>query len=223
MRTAAEATPTVKASLPPPPESIKSGPSTEPTPGGREASSQPPAPAQPPSPQPGMGQPDTESHASAATRLKQVTERLVTAFMDKIPIEGKVIGWNKGGFHISLDGVAGFCPRSLMELGNPRKPAAYLDQTFRFLITNVDEEIAADRGVAQGDPRGGARSRREEVRKKLTVGAVMRGRVDPLVTSARSSISTAESRDWSTSRRSAASASSIPRRLCATARKSTSR
>ena len=50
--------------------------------------------------------------------------------MNKQPIEGKVIGWNKGGFHISLDGVAGFCPRSLMELGNPRKPAAYLDQTF---------------------------------------------------------------------------------------------
>lgn len=117
----------------------------------------------------------------AATRLQQVTERLVSAFMNKRPIEGKVIGWNKGGFHVSLEGVAGFCPRSLMELGNPRKPTAYLDKTFRFLITNVDEEsrrIVVSRKEILEEER---RARREEVRKKLQVGAVLRGRVESLV------------------------------------------
>jgi small subunit ribosomal protein S1 len=174
----------------PAPESVESTPAAEPTPtveasspGPAAGQPSPPQPemGQPPPPQPGMGQPDTESHASAATRLKQVTERLVSAFLNKQPIEGKVIGWNKGGFHITLDGVAGFCPRSLMELGNPRKPAAYLDRTFKFLITNVDEEskrIVVSRKEILEEER---RNRREEVRKKLQVGAVLRGRVESLV------------------------------------------
>jgi small subunit ribosomal protein S1 len=137
-----------------------------------EADHPPPAPVTPA---------DPAAAGAAATRLKQVTERLVTAFMNKRPIEGKVIGWNKGGFHVSLDGVAGFCPRSLMELGNPRKPAAYLDKTFSFLITNVDEEsrrIVVSRKEILEEER---KSRREEVRKKLQVGAVLRGRVESLV------------------------------------------
>jgi small subunit ribosomal protein S1 len=166
---AAEAAPTVEASSPPP-ESVGSGLAAEPTPV-VEASSQPPA----------QPRPDTESPASAATRLQQVTERLVSAFMNKLPIDGKVIGWNKGGFHITLDGVAGFCPRSLMELGNPRKPAAYLDRTFKFLITNVDEEskrIVVSRKEILEEER---RARREEIRQKLQVGAVLRGRVESLV------------------------------------------
>ncbi len=152
------------------PESVESTPTAD-TPPTVEASS----------PAPVSGQPDAESPATAATRLQKVTERLVSAFMNKQPIDGKVIGWNKGGFHVTLDGVAGFCPRSLMELGNPRKPGAYLDHTFKFLITNVDEEskrIVVSRKEILEEER---RSRREEVRQKLQVGAVLRGRVESLV------------------------------------------
>ena len=39
------------------------------------------------------------AHGDDAGRV----QRLVAAFMNKRPIEGKVIGWNKGGFHVSLD------------------------------------------------------------------------------------------------------------------------
>jgi small subunit ribosomal protein S1 len=123
----------------------------------------------------------TADGGASPTRIQQVTARMVTAFLEKQPIEGKVIGWNKGGFHVSLDGVAAFCPRSLMELGNPHKPAAYLDQTLRFRITNVDEEnrrVVVSRKEILEEER---RARREEVRKKLTVGAVLRGRVESLV------------------------------------------
>jgi small subunit ribosomal protein S1 len=138
----------------------------------------------PPADAPPAGAPAAGAAAPAApsaARRQQIAERLIAAFTDKRPVEGKVIGWNKGGFHVTIEGVAAFCPRSLMELGNPRKPAAYLDQTFRFLITNVDEEsrrIVVSRKEILEEER---RARRDEVRKRLSVGAVLRGRVESLV------------------------------------------
>ncbi len=55
------------------------------------------------------------------------------------PVEGTVIGWNQGGFHVVVDGMSGFCPRSLMELGPPHEPGAYLDRMFVFRILRVEE------------------------------------------------------------------------------------
>ena len=122
-----------------------------------------------------------EADSATAVRRRQVAAKLISSFTEKRPVEGKVIGWNKGGFHVSLDGIAGFCPRSLMEIGNPRKPAAYLDQTLRFLITNVDEEskriVVSRKEILEGE----RRERRAEVRRTISVGAMLRGRVESLV------------------------------------------
>ncbi len=58
----------------------------------------------------------------------------------KNPVEGKVIGWNKGGFHIASDGVTTFCPRSLMELGNrPKPPSHYVNNTYAFHVLEIKE------------------------------------------------------------------------------------
>ncbi len=66
-------------------------------------------------------------------------QHFVDAMENGTPLDGKVIGWNKGGFHVSLDGVPGFCPRSQIELGNPKRPNSYVDRTFPFKITEVKE------------------------------------------------------------------------------------
>ncbi|MCY3963995.1 MAG: S1 RNA-binding domain-containing protein [Acidobacteria bacterium] len=58
----------------------------------------------------------------------------------KNPVEGKVIGWNKGGFHIVSEGATTFCPRSLMELGNrPKPPAQYVNNTYVFHVLEIKE------------------------------------------------------------------------------------
>ena len=58
----------------------------------------------------------------------------------KNPVEGKVIGWNKGGFHVVAEGVTTFCPRSLMELGNrPKPPAQYVNNTYVFHVLEIKE------------------------------------------------------------------------------------
>jgi small subunit ribosomal protein S1 len=91
--------------------------------------------------------PKVEPKKEAASASKQTTPKekgkdniLYQVLEKKIPIKGKVIGWNKGGFHIVVDGVAAFCPRSEMEIGNPRDPKSYIDQEFDFLILKIQEK-----------------------------------------------------------------------------------
>jgi small subunit ribosomal protein S1 len=59
---------------------------------------------------------------------------------DKTPVEGKVIGWNRGGFHVALqNGVTAFCPNSEMEINRPKEPAVYIDRSFEFLVLKVQK------------------------------------------------------------------------------------
>jgi small subunit ribosomal protein S1 len=93
---------------------------------------------------------ETEAGAEPETEGETPTEPEVplapsavpfaAALEAKNPVEGKVIGWNKGGFHIVSEGVTAFCPRSLMELGNrPKPPAQYVNNTYTFHVLEIKE------------------------------------------------------------------------------------
>lgn len=93
------------------------------------------------------------------------------------PVEGKVIGWNQGGFHVVVDGITSFCPRSSMELGAPHEPAHYLDQTYVFRVLRVEEKghrLILSRAAMLREER---RRHAEETRAALEVGSVVEGRV----------------------------------------------
>ena len=64
---------------------------------------------------------------------------LYHAMLEKRPIEGQVIGWNKGGYHVAIDKVAAFCPVSQIEIGNPRSPKRYLDKKFPFHVIEIQK------------------------------------------------------------------------------------
>ena len=101
------------------------------------------------------------------------------AFDTGSTVEGRVIGWNKGGFHVVVDGVTAFCPRSEMELGNPGEPKSYVDQTYDFKVLEIRRKGSrvvlsraaalspGDEGEGEERPTGG----------KLEVGGVVRGTV----------------------------------------------
>jgi len=75
------------------------------------------------------------SDALAARAL--TLERLAEAKRDRLPVEGKVSGENKGGFTVELGGTRGFVPFSQIELG-PAKPfAEYAGRTLRFTVVDV--------------------------------------------------------------------------------------
>jgi small subunit ribosomal protein S1 len=93
------------------------------------------------------------------------------------PVGGKVIGWNQGGFHVVVEGITGFCPRSSMELGAPHEPAKYLDQEYLFRVLRVEEKgrrLVLSRAAVLLEEK---RHLAEEARKKVQLGAVLKGKV----------------------------------------------
>jgi len=99
------------------------------------------------------------------------------AIEKELPVVGKVIGWNAGGFHAVVDGISAFCPRSSMELGAPHEPAKYLDQEHLFRVLRVEEKghrlVLSRTAVLLEEKRHLA----DEARKKIQLGAVLKGKV----------------------------------------------
>ena len=95
-------------------------------------------------------------------------------------VEGRVIGWNRGGFHVVVGDLTAFCPRSEMEVGQPRSPKEYLDKSYPFKVLKIQKRgrrVVLSRADALKSERTRART---EIRKMLTVGAELPGKVASL-------------------------------------------
>ncbi len=102
------------------------------------------------------------------------------AMQDKAEIEGRVIGWNNGGFHVVVGATTAFCPRSEMELGAAKDPSEYLDKTLEFQVLRVQKKgrrVVLSRAALLRGERAKIRS---EARDKLSAGSVVKGRVASL-------------------------------------------
>ncbi|MEO8275331.1 MAG: S1 RNA-binding domain-containing protein [Thermoanaerobaculia bacterium] len=100
-----------------------------------------------------------------------------TAIANQAYVEGKVIGWNQGGFHVVVDGITSFCPRSSMELGAPKEPAQYLDQSFLFRVLRVEEKghrLVVSHAAVLRDEKA---HKTAESRAALTLGSTVTGKV----------------------------------------------
>ncbi len=114
--------------------------------------------------------------------LPQPSERpeiqaLRQAREDQTDLEGKVIGWNRGGFHVVIDKLTAFCPRSEMELGATKPPEEYLDQTYQFQVLKVQKRgrrVVLSRIASLKAERAKSRS---DTRKSLEAGSVVSGRI----------------------------------------------
>ncbi len=115
--------------------------------------------------------------------ISQLSEEmlvLVAAMEAKNPIEGKVIGWNKGGYHVAVGKVAAFCPVSQMEIGNPRSPKKYLDKAFFFHVMEIQQNgrrVVLSRQTVIRKEREAAAAK---VRENVKVGAELQGRVSSI-------------------------------------------
>jgi ribosomal protein S1 len=92
------------------------------------------------------------SVSSNGIRLSQKTEesifqKFATAKEEKTPIQATVIAVNNGGFVLSALNLRGFCPKSQIDI-HTHPQEKYLNQTFYFLITDVNaKEFIASRKV----------------------------------------------------------------------------
>ena len=96
------------------------------------------------------------------------------------PIQGKVFGWNQGGYHVLIDGLLAFCPRSEIDLGNPKAPKKYIEKTYPFQV--IEHRPQGNRFiVSRSKILEEERTKKQAaVKEKLAQGAVLEGRVTSL-------------------------------------------
>ncbi len=96
------------------------------------------------------------------------------------PIQGKVFGWNQGGYHVLIDGLLAFCPRSEIDLGNPKSPKKYIEKKYPFRV--IEHRAEGNRFiVSRAKILEEERAKKQAlVKEKLEEGAVLQGHVTSL-------------------------------------------
>lgn len=69
---------------------------------------------------------------------RQAAEDLIAAMRNRVPVRGKVVKENKGGFDISVLGKSAFCPVSQIDTHFVANKADYIGKEFDFLVTKVE-------------------------------------------------------------------------------------
>jgi small subunit ribosomal protein S1 len=116
-------------------------------------------------------------HQEVATELRQ-------AFQYGMPVEGMVTGINKGGAEIQVYGMRAFCPLSQLDLRYVENPQQFIGQRLKFKVARIEEgsrnrrpDIVLSRRALLEEE---AQSKAAELRSRLQVGAVLKGRVTSL-------------------------------------------
>jgi small subunit ribosomal protein S1 len=103
--------------------------------------------------------------------------QLEDAFNSGLPVEGKVESEVKGGFAVKVGGQRAFCPISQIDVVRVTDPAVHLGHVYTFRIIEFKDDgrtlVVSRRALLEAEQR----ARAEEVRKTITVDAVVKGRV----------------------------------------------
>jgi len=103
------------------------------------------------------------------------------AFRKAVPVEGKVKGECKGGFHVEVMGQRAFCPISQIDLKYVESPDPYLGETLFFLITQFDEDdsniVVSRRELLEKEQE----KSRKEFFKEIAIDMELEGRVTKLM------------------------------------------
>jgi small subunit ribosomal protein S1 len=111
---------------------------------------------------------------------KASLDQLRAAFENRLPVEGKVTGRNKGGFEVNISGLRAFCPLSQIALGKIENPDAFVNQTIEFRVTELSEDgrrIVVSRAALLKEA---AAERAAETRNRIVPGAELTGRIKTL-------------------------------------------
>lgn len=111
------------------------------------------------------------------SRRDQSRTALQDAYTAGVPVEGRVVKVIKGGFEVRVSGLRAFCPLSQIELRWPKEPESYVNQIFAFKVIEYKDKgrniIVSRRALLEAEQV----TLREEMKKRIHEGAVVRGRV----------------------------------------------
>ena len=108
----------------------------------------------------------------AATR-----QQLEDAFRAGLPVEGKVESQVKGGYSVTIAQQRAFCPGSQIDTVREIDPAVHVGRVYTFRIIEYRDDgrkfVVSRRALLDDEQK----ARAEDVRRTLTVGVVVTGRV----------------------------------------------
>lgn len=114
-------------------------------------------------------------------KASQNDDVLKDAFESQIPVEGRVMETNKGGFVIDIGSQRAFCPVSQIDNIQVETPEKYLNQTFHFRIIDYKPEsgnvVVSRRIILEAERKAMA----EQVKAGLHVGQLVDGVVKKLM------------------------------------------
>jgi len=113
-------------------------------------------------------------------RSKDNIDQLVQAHEGDIPVTGRVVAVNKGGYEIDLGGARGFCPHSQMDLHFVEKPEIWLERELEFRISEIREggrNIVLSRRALLEEEEA---KKREQTLVHLREGAILPGKITNL-------------------------------------------
>jgi small subunit ribosomal protein S1 len=104
-----------------------------------------------------------------------VREMLEEAHNSRIPIEGRVVSRNPGGFNVELSGVQAFCPASQIAKFPDTNPDDHVGQTLLFIVTECKERdvVVSHRAYEEAEMAETA----SRIWEELKVGDVKEGTV----------------------------------------------
>jgi small subunit ribosomal protein S1 len=110
-------------------------------------------------------------------RRAATSRQLEDAFRAGLPIEGKVEGPVKGGYSVTIARQRAFCPISQIDIVRDTDPAVHQGRVYTFRIIEYSEGgrkfVVSRRAMLEEEQK----ARAEEVRRALSVGDVVTGRV----------------------------------------------
>ncbi len=103
-------------------------------------------------------------------------EQLEAAMRERVPVEGKVAGVNKGGVKVDLGGIRAFCPIGQLDRHRVGDASTFLQQTLQFHVLEVEEGkdvILSRRSILEEE----AAQQREALLASIEPGQRLSGRV----------------------------------------------
>jgi small subunit ribosomal protein S1 len=106
------------------------------------------------------------------------------AWQHGLPVEGVVSGINKGGAEVQVRGMRAFCPLSQLDLRYVEDPAQFVGQRLAFRVSQFEDGrtrpniVLSRRAILEEEQQEKA----AEARSKISVGAVITGKVTSLAT-----------------------------------------
>ena len=103
--------------------------------------------------------------------------QIESAFRAGLPVEGKVDSQVKGGYTVSIAGLRAFCPGSQIDIVRDTDAAAHLGRVYTFRIIEFRDDgrkfVVSRRAWQETEQR----ERAAEVRRTMSEGAIVTGRV----------------------------------------------